>query len=92
MLELFGDAMFVSGYVHNRICGLRSTDSSLPKKRKIQKRIIYHDNGMSSCSSYEKKKKQRTDPHSEDKKKKQHEVRMNIRNEYISVETQTFLE
>ena len=47
---------------------------------------------MFSCSSYEKKKKQRTDPHSEDKKKKQHEVRMNIRNEYISVETQTFLE
>ena len=39
-----------------------------------------------------KKKKQRTDLHSEDKKKKQHEVRMNIRNEYISVETQTFLE
>ena len=31
------------------------TDSSLPKKRKIRKRIICHDNGMSSCSSWEKK-------------------------------------
>ena len=44
-------------------------DSSLPKKWKIQKlRIIYHDNGMSSCSLW--KKKQHTDPHGEDKKKK----------------------
>ena len=32
-------------------------DSSLPKKRKIRKRIVYHDNGMSSCSSWEKKNK-----------------------------------
>ena len=31
------------------------TDSSLPNKRKIRKRIIYHDNGMSSYSSWEKK-------------------------------------
>ena len=58
-------------------------DSSLPKKRKIRKRIIYHDNGVSSCSSW--KKKEQTDPHGEDKKKKQHELRMNIRNVYISV-------
>ena len=49
-------------------------DSSLPKKRKIRKRIIYYDNGMSLCSSWEKKLKQQqqTDPHGEDKKKKQH--------------------
>ena len=48
------------------------TDSSLPKKLKILKRIIYHDNGMSSCSSWKKKKKQQqqqTDPHGEGKKK-----------------------
>lgn len=36
-------------------------DSSLPKKRKsdpkIRKRFIYHDNGMSSCSSWEKNNK-----------------------------------
>ena len=31
------------------------TDSSLPKKRKIRKRIIFHDNSMSSCSSWQKK-------------------------------------
>ena len=31
-------------------------DSSLPKKWKIQTlRIIYHDNGMSSCSLWKKK-------------------------------------
>ena len=62
-------------------------DSSLPKKRKIRKRIIYYDNGMSSCSSWEKKLKQQqqTDPHGEDKKKKQHKLGMNIRNVYISV-------
>ena len=43
-------------------------DSSLPKKWKIQKlRIIYHHNGMSSCSLWNKK--QHTDPHGEDKKK-----------------------
>ena len=39
---------------------------------------------MSSYSSWEKKKQQ-TDPHGEDKKKKQHELQMNIRNVYISV-------
>ena len=44
------------------------------------------------CPRAPRRKKKRTDPHSEDKKKKQHEVRINIRNEYISVETQTFLE
>ena len=60
------------------------TDSSPPKKWKIRERIIYHDNGMSSCSSWQTKKKQ-TDPHSEDKRKKQHELQMNIRNVYISV-------
>ena len=54
-------------------------DSSLPKKRKIRKRIIYYDNGM--CSSWEKKKlQQQTDPHGEDKKEKQHKLGMNIRN------------
>ena len=31
------------------------TDSSLPKKWKIRKRIFYHDNSMSSYSSWEKK-------------------------------------
>ena len=30
-------------------------------------------------------KKQQTDPRGEDKKEKQHKLRMNIRNEYISV-------
>ena len=45
------------------------TDSSLPKKRKIRKRIICHDNGMSSCSSWEKK---RTDTHRGKDKKKKH--------------------
>ena len=53
-------------------------DSSLPKKRKIRKRIIYYDNGM--CSSWEKKLQQQTDPHGEDKKKKQHKIGMNVRN------------
>ena len=32
------------------------TDSSPPKKWKIRERIIYHDNGMSSYSSWEKNK------------------------------------
>ena len=53
------------------------------KKRKIRKRIIYHDNGMSSYSSWEKNKQ--TDLHSEDKKKEEHELWMNIRNWYILV-------
>ena len=48
------------------------TDSSLPKKRKIRKRIIYHDNGMSSCSSWKKRQ--------QDKKKKQHKLGVNIPN------------
>ena len=50
---------------------------------RIRKRIIYHDNGMSSYSSWEKNKQ--TDLHSEDKKKEEHELRMNIRNWYILV-------
>ena len=63
-------------------------DSSLPKKRKIRKRFIDHDNGMSSCSLWETK--QQTDPRGEDKKEKQYKLRMNIRNVYISAETQLF--
>ena len=52
-------------------------DSLLPNKRKIRKRIIYHDKGMSSCSS--RGKKQQTDPRGEDKKEKHHinRLRMN---------------
>ena len=42
------------------------------KKRKIRKRITCHDNGVSSCSSWGKK--QQTDPHGEDKKRKQHKL------------------
>ena len=61
------------------------TDSSPPKKWKIRERIIYHDNGMSSYSSWKKKKQQQTDPHGEDKKKEQHQLQMNIRNGYILV-------
>ena len=61
------------GRIQKRICAVSDhADSSLLKKQKIRKRIIYHDNGMSSCSSW-------------DKKKKQHKLRMNIRNVYISV-------
>ena len=72
-----------SGRTQKRICDLRSYGFfTTQKKRKIRKRIIYHDNGMSSYSSWEKKQ---TDPHGEDKKKQQHELRMNIRNVYISV-------
>ena len=36
------------------------------------------------------KKKQQTDPRGEDKKEKQYKLRMNIRNVYISAETQLF--
>ena len=52
-------------------------DSLLPNKRKIRKRIIYHDKGISSCSS--RGKKQQTDPRGEDKKEKHHinRLRMN---------------
>ena len=65
-------------------------DSSLPNKRKIRKRIIYHDNGMSSCSSWEKK--EQTIPHVKDKNKKQHKLRMNKRNvDIFRFETETFL-
>ena len=65
-------------------------DSSLPNKRKIRKRIIYHDNGMSSCSSWEKK--EQTDPRVKDKNKKQHKLRMNTRNvDIFRFETETFL-
>ena len=99
---MFDDAMFVSecGFLGESMIGFVISDhkdSSLPKKRKIQKRIIYHDNTDVLVLIVGKKIKQQTDPHSEDKKKKQHKQRMNIRNEwggheYISVETQTFLE
>ena len=36
------------------------------------------------------KKKQQTDPRGEDKKEKQYKLRMNVRNVYISAETQLF--
>ena len=70
-----------SGRTQKRICDLRSYGFfTTQKKGKIRKRIIYHDNGMSSYSSWEKKQQQ-TDPHGEGKKKKQHK----LRNGYISV-------
>ena len=64
------------------------TDSSLPKKLKILKRIIYHDNGMSSCSSWKKKNNNNNNNKlilTAKARKKQHKLRMNIRNVYISV-------
>ena len=60
------------------------TDSSLPKKRKIRKRIIYHDNGLSSYSSWEKMKTTNWSSWRR-QEEKQHGLRMNIRNVYISV-------
>ena len=58
--------------------------------------LHYQKNGRSEKGSFTlttacpratrgKKKKQQTDPHGEDKKKKQHELQLNIRNVYISV-------
>ena len=65
------------------------TDSSLPRKRTIRKRIIYH---ATACPGAPRGKK-KTDPLGEDKTKKQHKLRMSIRNGYIFwFETQTFLE
>ena len=63
------------------------TDSSLPKKLKIRKRIIYHDNGMSSCSSWKKKTNNNNNKLilTAKARKKQHKLRMNIRTVYISV-------
>ena len=72
------------GESKNRFVISDHKDSSLPKKQKIQKRLIYHDNSMFSYTSWEKKKQQ-TDPHGEDKKKKQHKLGTNIQNVYILV-------
>ena len=72
------------GESKNRFVISDHTDSSLPKKQKFRKRLIYHDNSMSSHTSWEKKKQQ-TDPHGEDKKKKQHKLGTNIWNVYILV-------
>ena len=43
------------GESKNRFVISDHTDSSLPKKQKIRKRLIYHDNSMFSYPSWEKK-------------------------------------
>ena len=72
------------GGIKNRFVISDHTDSSPPKNGRSGKRIIYHDKGMSSCSSSEKKQQEQTDPQGEDKKKKHYKLRMNIRIAYIS--------
>ena len=54
-LKGYGWVLIFLGESKNGFLISDHTDSSLPKKRKIRKRIICHDNGMSSCSSREKK-------------------------------------
>ena len=58
-------------------------DSLLPNKRKIRKRIIYHDKDMSSCSS--RGKKQQTDPRGEVKKEKHHINRLRMNTGKVNV-------
>ena len=53
-------------------------DSSLPKNGRSEKGSFTM---TTACAPREKKKlQQQTDPHGEDKKKKQHKLGMNIRN------------
>ena len=58
-LDKFKGCVFF-GKIQKRICDLRSMDYSASKKRKIRKRIIFHDNAnqeTQSCVQFEKKKK-----------------------------------
>ena len=62
------------------------TDSSLPKKRMIRKRIIYHDNGISPCSSSKKKNNNKLIFSAKGKRKSNISYEsIYIRNVYISV-------
>ena len=57
-LDKFKGCVFF-GKIQKRICDLRSMDSSASKKRKIRKRIIFHDTAnqqTQSCVQFEKKK------------------------------------
>ena len=56
--------------IQKRICDLRSYGFFTTKKTEDPKKDHLQDNGMSTCSSWEKKQQQQTDPHGEDKKKK----------------------
>ena len=82
------------GRIQKRICDLDHTDSSLPKKKPEdpEKDHLPWQRTYPRATS-ETKKKQQTDPHGEDKKKKQHKLWMNIYEMFIlRFETQMFLE
>ena len=72
------------GESKNRFVISDHTDSSLPKNRRSEKGSFTM---TTACprTPRGKKKKQQTDPHGEDKKKKQHKLGTNVRNVYILV-------
>ena len=76
--------MRFSGRTQKRICDLRSYGFFPTKKPEDPKKdhLPWQQYVLVLLVG---KKKQQTDPHGEDKKKKQHELQMNIRNVYISV-------
>ena len=64
------------------------TNSSLPKNGRSEKGSFTMTTACPRAPREKKKQQQQqqqTDPHGVDKKKKQHKLRMNIRNVYISV-------
>ena len=58
------------------------TDSSLPKKGRSEKGS-FNMTTACPCAPRGKEKKKQTDPHGEDKKKKQHKLQMNIYEMFI---------
>ena len=68
------------------------TDSSPPKKWKIRERIIYHDNGMSSYSSWKKKNNNKLILTAKTRRKSNISYKWIYEMDIFWFETQTFLE
>ena len=68
------------------------TDSSPPKKWKIRERIIYHDNGMSSYSSWKKKNNNKLILAAKTRRKSNISYKWIYEMDIFWFETQTFLE
>ena len=68
------------------------TDSSPPKKWKIRERIIYHDNGMSSYSSWKKKNNNKLILVAKTRRKSNISYKWIYEMDIFWFETQTFLE
>ena len=68
------------------------TESSPPKKWKIRERIIYHDNGMSSYSSWKKKNNNKLILTAKTRRKSNISYKWIYEMDIFWFETQTFLE